>query len=75
MSSSRYTIIVQHIKTYKIEALDNNLIVIVMFHTTTNTTRCIDKCSSMDIEIAKFIKHWGHKGRTEISEREISTVH
>ena len=65
VSSGRNTIIAQHVETYKIEALDNDLIVIVMFRTATSATRCIDKCSSMDIEIAGFIKHWGQKGRTE----------
>jgi len=52
-----HTIIVQHVETYKIMALDNDLIVIVMFHTATGATRCINKCSSIDIEIARFIKH------------------
>ena len=66
MSGSSNTIIVQRVETYKIEALDNDLIVIIMFRTATSTTRCIDKCSSMDIEIAGFIKHCGQKGRTEV---------
>jgi len=66
VSSGRNTIVTQHIETYKIEALNNDLIVIVMFHTAKSATRCIDKCSSMDIEIAGFIKHWEQKGRTEV---------
>ena len=42
-----------------------------MFHTATSATRCIDKCSSMDIEIAGFIKHWGQKGRIEVRRRGV----
>jgi len=57
VSGSRNTIIVQHVKTYKIEALDNDLIVIVVIHIATNATKYIDKCSSIDIEITRFIKH------------------
>ena len=68
------TIIAQHVETYKIEALNNDLIVIVMFRTATSATRCIDKCSSMDIEIAGFIKHWGQKGRMEVRRRGVDIV-
>ena len=36
MSSGRNTIITQYVETYKIEALDNNLITIVIFCTITS---------------------------------------
>ena len=79
MSSSSNIIIVQHIKTCKIEVLDNNMIVIIIFCTTLNTIpmiedciRCINKGRLIDIKIAGFIKHWRQKGRIEIRSSRYS---
>ena len=50
MSDGRNTIIVQYVNTYKIEILDNDLIVILIFHTAVNIipmiegyTRCVNQ--------------------------------
>ena len=50
MSDGRNTIIVQYVNTYKIEILDNDLIVILIFHTAINIipmieghTRCVNQ--------------------------------
>jgi len=52
VSGGRNTIIAQHVETYKIEALNNNLIVIVMFRTATN--------ASINVELlnSKFLACW-----------------
>jgi len=42
MSSGRNTIITQYIETYKIEALDNNLTVIIIFCTITSIMLIIE---------------------------------
>jgi len=58
MSDGRNTIIVQYVNIYKIEILDNDLIVILIFHTAVNIipmieghTRCVNQDWFLDFEI------------------------
>jgi len=76
MSGGRNTIIAQHVETYKIEALDNDLIVIVMFHTATSATRCIDKCWVIDFKIFGLLAkaHWWQERDGEYRSRGVDIV-
>ena len=76
VSSGRNTIIAQHVETYKIEALDNDLIVIVMFRTATSATRCIDKCWVIDFKISGLLEkaHWWQERDGEYRSRGVDIV-
>ena len=59
--------------------LDNNLVVIIITHTTLGTmpiiedcTRCVNQGRLMDVKIAGFIKYWQQKGRTEMRDSRYS---